>query len=351
MNAAKLAAEFARPLTDRTILIGMLAFVALLMLARAAGLLGLWLLIITVPAFCRFLIEVLQSRIEDRPVAAPGMEVFNLVDSLWTFLPLVQIVLGLAAVGAVADVLGVIAATIVALMLGLLLPASFGMLGLTHSPAAALDPRDLARLIREIGPRYLLLPAICAAAGAMLAGLRQSGAPVALLQPGEVYLLFTLFSTTGAFVALSGARELVAGPQPELQRGDPPTASCERERNAVLSHAYGLVSRGNRSGGLQHIDEFIHRVSKDRDKYEQFDWFFRKMLEWEDKDAGLLLGQRLLHDLVGRGARGQALKLLSRCYHENPAFYPLPADREALRDMARAAQRDDLLAALQASGH
>ncbi|MDX1482695.1 MAG: hypothetical protein R3315_13510 [Woeseiaceae bacterium] len=114
----------------------------------------------------------------------------------------------------------------------------------------------------------------------------------------------------------------------------------------MLTHAYGLASRGNSDGGLKHIEDFIDRSTHFVDKIEQYRWFFQCMLDWEDTGPGLLLGQRFLHRLVVRDARADALKVLSRCYHENPAFRPLPEDRDPLLVMAQAAKRQDLVGLL-----
>ncbi|HET6630711.1 MAG TPA: hypothetical protein VFG91_13120 [Woeseiaceae bacterium] len=53
--------------------------------------------------------------------------------------------------------------------------------------------------------------------------------------------------------------------------------------------------------------------------------------------------QEYLAWLLAEGRDIEALKLLTRCFLEDPAFRPLPADRAAVLDIARRFHRDDLL--------
>ena len=76
---------------------------------------------------------------------------------------------------------------------------------------------------------------------------------------------------------------------------------------------------------------------------DEYRWFFEEMLRWEDTDPALLLGQYYLGHLLDTGDSAAAVKLMSRCYLENPRFRPLPEDRPRALELAREQDRDDLV--------
>ena len=342
MTAADYLLELTRPFTDSAILVGMLAFAGLLSLASAAGLLGLWLAIVVVPAYFRFLVQIAQARIAEQPMQPLGIELFGLLNNIWALLPLALIGLAAIAVGAVAGRFGGVAGGGLAMLIALFLPASIGALALTQSPGTALNPMALLELISRSGYAYIAIPATFAASGAILLMLEMQGAPSWMLAIADVYALCLLFSLTGRVVARSGLRDAVGATDPEPESEDDIERDLERERNRVLNHAYGFFSRGNSDGGIAHIEEFIDRSTQDSDIFFEYEWFFRRALDWESKLPGLRLGQRYIGRLLDGGAAAQALKVLSRCLHEDERFQPLPADRDRLRGIAESAGREDL---------
>lgn len=347
MTLSGLAAEIARPVTDRAMLFGIFGFFLLFELILAAGLLGLWLLIVVAPAFSRFLLAIAQARIDRKPLDPPAIESFNPVDSLWSYLPLVQIALAIVAVRWVHAAAGSGAAMAVTAAFLLLLPASFGLLALTHSPGEALNPRSLLRLVRECGRDYLAIPLLAAATSLSALLVVRAGADAWISVLLLVALPALVFSLTGRIVAEAGLADRVDGPEamePERARVE---SLLIADRSAVLNHAYGLFSRGNRAGGLDHIEDFIGGFTTYEARIDEYSWFFARMLDWEEHGPGLLLGQRYLSELRRAGATAPILKVLSRCYLEADGFAPLEADRSGLIETARAAGREDLLERLE----
>ena len=106
-----------------------------------------------------------------------------------------------------------------------------------------------------------------------------------------------------------------------------------------MDHAYGLFSRGNREGGLRHLDGFLQESGNVLDDAE---WFFQNMLRWEQTDPALVFAQRYLTLLLDSGESILALKVLARCGLENERFRPAIADRERLSAVVAANERDDL---------
>ena len=347
MTPLRLSAELLKPVTDQAMLWGLVVFLLLFTLIGAAGLLGIWLLVVTAPAFGRFLLRITQARIEGRDVDPPSIESFNPVDSIWTYLPVVLFVLASAAVLAAAEGIGWPVAIPLAGVFLFALPASVAVLALTHSPAEALDPRSLLRLMQTCGPNFLILPI----SGALLLGLiyaaGQLGWPDWVAQVLEVLGFMLMFSLTGAVVAAAGDVDWIAAPQGVELEESIVEQRQSKERQAVMNHAYGLFSRGNATGGLAHIEGFVGDFATYETRIDEFAWFFDNMLAWEERTPALLLAQRYLSELQQNGDTQRALKALTRCYMEADVFRPLDADRAGLLEMARNAGRDDLVTRLE----
>ena len=148
-----------------------------------------------------------------------------------------------------------------------------------------------------------------------------------------------MFTLTGGVVANSDAVKLAADPVPEEADPNDEALKLDRERAGVLNHAYGLLSRGNRDGGLRHIDAFLQKSGA---ILADAEWFFENMLLWEQRDPALFFAQRYLTLLLDRDETVKALKVLHRCGLENPRFRPATADRARLKELIDAHGRDDL---------
>ena len=92
MSPSELLRELAYPASNRTVLMAMLVFFLLAQLAAAAGMFGIWLLIVILPAYFRYLIALLETRLHGRRSEPPGIEMFNWIAGLWTFMPLIVLV-------------------------------------------------------------------------------------------------------------------------------------------------------------------------------------------------------------------------------------------------------------------
>ncbi len=342
MTVADYLLELVHPFTDSAVLVGMIAFTALLALAMASGLTGLWLLIVVLPAASRFLIGVSEARIAEKRVQPMGLELFGWFNNIWALLPLVLIGLAGLAQLAVYESFGLLAAIVLAALFNLVIPASLGVLALTRSPETALNPLALWELIVRCGWSYASIPATATVLAALLAWLEAEAIPGWAMNLSSAYALTVLFSLTGFVVQRGGLRELVGAAEggPLVRRVRERDPDLEREQ--VLNHAYGLFSRGNSQGGLAHIEDFIERSAQNGDLKREYEWFFQRALQWEGNVPGLMIGQRYLAELLDADDEHLAIKVLSRCLHEDERFKPLPADSERLRQIAESLGRDDL---------
>lgn len=333
--------ELAYPVRSASALIALITFVVLIALARAAGMLGIWLAVVTVIAFLRYLTMIAEARAQGRDASPPGIEYFTLVGNLWTLFPVIPVFVVARLVGATGSAYGDVAATIVAAVFAVLFPAHVSVLVITHSPLQSIDPRALYRFVRRCGSSYWYAPA--AAMLAVLLPAMLGFLPATVVNLIEVYLVVALFAVAGAVTRGTNLYTDIDLPgtagvdEEKLRRG------LERKRAQVLDHAYGFVSRGNRDGGLEHIYRWLAR---DPEPDDAWPWFFAQMLRWEDPYPGLLLAQQYLGRLLEAGDRVGAVKLMLRCRLADESFRPLGADLPQAIEAARACGNSELAAAL-----
>jgi hypothetical protein len=333
--------ELTWPVRSGSTLMALVTFVLLAMLIRAAGMLGIWLAVVTVPAFLRYLTMIAEARARGRDVSPPGIEYFTLVGNVWTLFPVIPAFFMAALVDWAGDAFGNVAATVLATGFALLFPALVAVLVITHSPLQSIDPRALYRFISRCGGSYWYAPGAALLSVFLPAAL--AFLPATLLNVIEVYSLIVFFAVTGAVtrgsnlfadVDLPGAAEV---DEEKLQRG------LARKRTQVLDHAYGFVSRGNRDGGLEHIYRWLAR---DPEPGDAWPWYFEQMLRWENPYPGLLLAQQYLGRLLEAGDRVGAVKLMLRCRLADESFRPLSADLPRAIAAAEACGNPELAEAL-----
>lgn len=344
MTASRFFRELTFPLTDSVVLIAIVSFALLNRLAEAAGVLGILLFVVLVPALFRYLLMLLEARIHDRPTPVASIELFNIADSLWNLTPLIPIAASIWGGMYLYQNVAPAAAGALVLLLAFTLPASCAVLAVTRSPLESLNPLAIARLIRSCGPSWVLVPATAIAAYVLIAGLRAAGAPVLLRLALAWYALFLLFTLPGGLLRAQGVAFSLSIPDPV----EPDEAELRerhmQERRKVLTHAYGFFARQNRAGCMTHIHNALREEGNDDEAWR---WYFGRMLEWECKDAALMLGQDYLSRLLRERRDLEAVKLISRCLLENARFRPLPGDLEEVRALLGRMDRSDLAAALE----
>lgn len=351
MNPADLLMELLRPFADKVLLIATVMFGSatwLALLVMQLGpifvVFGLLVLLVVMSTMFRYVIQVLECRAQGLRTPVVDLETLSLFGNLWTLFPLVLAI----AFGWFAMFLGGTgnagAATALAIVFAGLFPASIGVLAITHSPLESVNPAALYRLIERCGTSYTWIPVVIAVLAFASAGIAQAGAPLLLVVLLRVYLVFLLFTLTGAVVRDSGVSGDVSigatHEQQETEYRDELTA----DRRKIADHAYGFISRGNREGGFRHIRQSIRT---DPDPDDAVGWYFNEMMRWENKDAALFFGQEVLSHYLHHENDALALKLMAGCLHENPAWKPKAEDRPHALALAQKYQRDDLLPSLR----
>jgi len=342
MSGADYLRELLFPLRSASVLIAMATFFLLASLAWAAGLFGIWLLLIVFTALIRYLVLVAEARANDLDVAPPGIEYFSLVGNFWTLFPVLPVAAAAMLVAETSKSLGSSAALALALTFAFVLPASVAVLVISHSVIESLNPVAAWRLIKNTWPEYLYAP--------LTAGLL----PLALMTFGQLpawvmtlivlYLLTAFFAVIGAITRRENLVHAVDIPEPLEVDAAELDARLERHREKVLNHAYGFVSRGNRAGGLAHIDDWIRQ---DPDPERAWPWFLEQMLKWESSDHALFFAQRYLDRLLAAGEDLKAVKLMLRGRLLNPEFRPTAQYLDAAIEAAHTCDNDELAQALK----
>lgn len=321
MTPREFLEELAYPASSGSTLVALVTFVLLITLAEWAGLLGLWLMVVTVPAFLRYLTMIAEARAAGRDAAPPGIEYFTLAGNVWTLFPAIPVLLMAGLVGATGDAFGGTAATILWAGFALVFPALIGVLVITHSPLQSVDPRAMIHFIRGCGMSYGYAPA--AALMFVIGPMLLEFLPHKLVDLVEVYLVVVFFAVTGAITRGTNLFSEIDLPAAEEADEDKLRRGLARQRAKVLDHAYGFISRGNRDGGLEHV---YRSLASDPDPDAAWPWYLEQMLRWADPYPGLRLAQLYLGRLLETGDRVAAVKLILRCRLVDGSFRPLSAD-------------------------
>ena len=344
MTPSEVFEEITYPLTHAAVLMTMVLLYVLLSFAAYGGVLGLFLLFLILPALFRYLMVVLQWRA--RGLDTPTLEVdhLNWFGNAWSIFPALLSVLITLGLYWVSGNFGATAAYVVSIILIAVLPASLAVLAISQSPLEGLNPMSIGAVIKRCGGDYWIAPTFMIASCGIAIFIER-------VIPWQFargfitfYLLFALFALIGGIVRsedLADEADIpdAVEPEPAVVAG-----ALEKERTAVLNHAYGFISRGNRAGGFRHIESWLQR---DPDPETAWAWFFGQMMRWEIKMPALVFGQSYVSELLKAGDDVTAVKVMLRCRLENPDFVPLADDLELAIEAAERHQNQELAAFLR----
>ena len=342
MNANKLVQAIFFPLTETSVLLALIVFWLLTALAGAAGMLGIWLAIIVLPAVFRYQLFLLEAQARGLKPQPPGAEFFNLTHDLWMLFPVVvAVAIGWAAyasysVGGTAAMLAVLTVA------GFVYPAILGVLAITHSPLQSINPVALHRFISECGLSYSIAPVYLVLIAILMPMTRDFASLVRAFI--EMFFVFSLHSVIGAVIAPKGIADDVYIPDADVPDDQDVLDDVEKNRISVLGHAYGFISRDNRDGGFQHL---FGEIKKDPDPVAAWKWYFDKMLGWEQQRHVLFFAQHYVRDMLAHGERIPALKVIMRCRLIDETFKPFQEDIPAAIQVAESSGNIELAAVLK----
>ena len=325
------------PAMDAGVLMALVTLWLLVSLAIWGGVLGLFLLFLVIPAVFRYQMIILEARARGVAPASLDAEFFNWFGNAWTLFPALVAVL-LAWVTLVANTsLGTAWAVLLIVFASVFFPASVAVLAITRSPLQSLNPIALGRLLRRCKATFWMA-SVFLLSSVWVVSLATT-LPMMLGNLVSLFLLSALFSLTGSLIEPYGLLAEVSIPD-ALERGEDEIATdIEKQRTAVLNHAYGFVSRGNRAGGFRYVMEWLADSS---DPVAAWAWFFERMLQWEDQEHALFFAQLYIHDMLQHGEKIPALKVILRCRMINERFRPLREDLAAAIAAAEASGNIEL---------
>ena len=329
MSATDVLRAVAAPLTELTILLPLLLFWAAIALGLWGGILGIFVIILSLPPLFRFQSDILDAFASGRVPGAFDAEHFSWVGSLWALFPLPLAAVWAAAGVAAFGAWGSTGAMGVAVVGALLIPASLAVLTITRSSLQALNPVAVWRVYERAGPAFLIAPAWVLAAIAALAGFGDLPRWAWVLC--GLYLLFSLAALVGTLIAPARLVREVSIPDAREPDAAKTAVNLESARARALTHAYGFISRDNRRGGFEHL---FAAIESDPDPAGAWAWYFNRMLGWENPMHALFFGQHYVHDALARGEDVRALKAVMRCRLVDAQFRPFPDDLERVRQAA-----------------
>lgn len=342
MTPTKVAKAVFYPLTASRVLIPLVTFWLLMSFAHWGGILGYFLSFIVLPALIRYQMVVLEARARGVEPETPDVDSFNWWGNLWTLLPLLQAILIAVTVQQAGEVFGSIGQWLTIAVAIVFWPASLAVLAITRSPLQSINPVAIGRLMNAcadtiwIASVYLVVT--------VFLQVQTEWLPVLVANFLQIVLTFSFFSLLGSLIE---PYELFA----ELTIPDAlePTAEMqqrflEKSRVGILTHAYGLISRDNRGGGLKHITEWI---AQDPEPQAAWIWFFERMTQWQEKQHALFFAQHAVRDYLAHGEDTAAVKLVMRCLLLNEQFRPFAEDIDRVAEIAENSGNKELAAVLK----
>lgn len=342
MTLIKLIKAIFLPITELTVLFPLIMFWLLVSIGTSGSPLGLLVLILCLPPLFRYQMIILEASARGVVPGAFDAEFFDWSGSMWTLFPL-PIAIALIFVGISANEAfgntGVI--VVLAIACGLL-PASFAVLAITHSPLQSLNPIAIGRLLRSAGETFWIASVYLFAVG--WAAVQAEQLPNIASNFIQLYALFSFAAVNGALIEPLGLIDDVSIPDSLEATEDEKLRFLESDRNEVLTHAYGFISRGNRDGGFKHI---MKHLAEDPDEVAAWSWFFERMMNWSQKEHALFFAQHYIHDLLLHGDKIPALKVIMRCRFFDERFKPFKEDLPAAIAAAERSSNIELAAVLK----
>ena len=314
--------ELAYPFRSLGIVMTVVVLQILLFVASSAGMLGIWLTIVVLPALARYLMMYLESRSRDSEPEVLGIEHFTWTSNFWSLFPVVPFVL--------------LAFVIVPLVQneqlphsgvysGIVMPASLAVLSITHSPLQSINPVAVVGLMIRCRSTYWIAPLVVLLTMLVL--------PVLDVFPSivsELLAVFMLLVTFGLIGAVLRPHEVVddIGVEAVEAGGEEIRKSfSDKERSKSLGHAYGFASRNNLTGALDHL---VSAIESDRESDEAWGWYFENMLKWENSFPAMKFAQLYLSYLIGEQRTVDVAKITMRCRIIDDRFKPKTEDLPAV---------------------
>jgi len=343
LKPTEIARELAYPASNASVLMSLLLFFLLLRFAASGGILGLFLAFLVLPGLFRYLMLILESRAKGEETGPLTVDHFLWFGGAWSLFSAVHVAIFIYSTYILGSLYGLAALLAGDALLAVVIPASLTVLAITRSPLQCLNPRSVSGVIRRCGPGYWVLPTYFLVTCVLIWWLSALSLPDFVQELIAFYLIFAFYALIGGVVQPHRLhREVEIHDQVEPDQ-DAVDENLQKERTAILNHAYGFISRDNRAGGFKHIRDWLQQDPEPDDAWA---WFFDQMMRWEVKKPALVFAQTYLSRLLHDGEYVTAVKVITRCRHVTESFQPLPGDRELALEAAEHCGNEELMKVL-----
>ncbi|HEX6993910.1 MAG TPA: hypothetical protein VF339_07160 [Gammaproteobacteria bacterium] len=340
-----------RRLVDPTLIVVSVVYGAALVIARTALIFGIWLGMLILLSIARYAYEVLRTAAQGRSrLPAPGIETMNPAGELSFILHFVFFA-GLAVVLANPPLAQgspwIPVARLALVVVVFSFPASAALLAITRSLAAALDPRYVVALIRDVGRAYAAVPAIGVGVGLVAVVLDGTGRLGGLLAvPVSIYGVFAVFFTTG--LVLHAVRDVVEIPGEKEPEDEYAERRRHREWQSQLDAAYASIRSGLVEQGYRTIRALVEGEGWSDAVYR---WVLQQMLGWEDRAHARAFGAGYVDRLLATDRRHAALELAAHLRDDEGRITVSEGAATALAEYAESIGRYRLADELRGLGY
>ncbi|MBC8025867.1 MAG: hypothetical protein H7Y89_07745 [Steroidobacteraceae bacterium] len=329
------------------ILVGVISPIAAFLLwgllntpAGLVGLFGLLLLQLWFFNYCFELIERIANGIFDPPVLDTQML------SPFESRPWIQLAL-LAGGGALCWWIGGGAGVLLGIVLVLWIPASLAILGAGQNARETLNPLTVFRLVRGLGPHYLVM--LAAMAGGVGLGLALIAVTLPMIVKVVLLLLYEIaFSAVigGAVYVRRAQIGYVPSRSPERTEARE-EAEREKARAKMLDDVFTNVRVGKHVDATAPLAAWLRDADAEqaiRDSYHVAE----KALSWGNLAALNTIGSTLIRNLLRFGRPDAALAVFERLRGKSQQFTMDSApDLRTLADHAESTGREELAASMR----
>ena len=315
--------------------------------AMRAGIAGIPLAFMLFSWFFKYCFVVLDAAIMGRDeLPVLSVEMLNPFDEQR---PLAAALLIASAVmGAIAAkmYIGAAAALVLGVALGLILPASVAVLGMTGNAFLAAWPPRLLETLRGMGWDYVLinlsLLVVAAVAYAPMAFDLPIWVAIAALQ----LLFLMLFALIGSTVFEHRLEFGLDSKTPQEHLDERDRRDHNQARQRMIDHAYEYFRHQKPLEGWHQIETWLKAHARGGSTLQEYHEVFEAACGWDDVRPGDRLANELIGLLLARRQTGRALEVAERRFAVNPQFRPTSAAR--LAELATLAGKRALRRQLQA---
>lgn len=300
-----------------------IVFAVLLSLAAKAGLAGLPLAFILTSWFFKYAYILFDHTV--RGVDEPPALDIQMVNPVNEQRPLAQLViLGLIyAAVKLAEVTGNPSlAAAIAIVAGVLLPASVAVLGLEGNIIKAVYPVALARMVIGLGRMYAVVLVVIVCCVMAVAGLAKLELWLPLQTVIGLFAVLSVFSVLGG--ALYQRRDALG-----LEAWHSPERTAQRLRNQELRQseravddAYGQIRVGAHTNAWQMLQTWLRSRG---DAPEDYRWLCERVTTWSDPRYLTRLTQEYVDRLLVLKHYGEALEVVAHRLAVDQDFRPKSA--------------------------